>query len=88
VDAGELPPEAILDLLNAVDAWRRPDRFEELTHAAVLGERDTASALQRLQRARAAAAAVDAGAIAKESTKDIRERVNAARLDAVRRELA
>jgi tRNA nucleotidyltransferase (CCA-adding enzyme) len=86
VDAQELPPEAVLDLLNAVDAWRRPDRFEELLRAATAGERGTERVVQRLQRARKAAAAIDAGAIAKASAgaQDIKNRVNAARLEALR----
>ncbi len=86
LDAEELAPEAILELLNAADVWRRPERFEELLRAAVAGERGTERALQRLRRARGAALAVDAGAIAKASTKpdDIKARVSAARLDAIR----
>ena len=89
LDAGELPAEAILDLLNAVDPWRRPGRFEDLLRAASVGERDAERALSRLRRARDAAAAVDAGAIARASAKPelIRERVNAARLDAMRNAL-
>ena len=87
LDAEELPAEARLDLLNAVDAWRRPDRFEELLRAASVGEREADAALQALRSARAAAAAIDAGAIAKESPKDIKARVNAARLEAIRRSL-
>ena len=44
--------------------------------------------MRLLERAREAAAAVDAGKIAKEGPKnDIRERVNAARLDAIRNAL-
>ncbi len=87
VDAGELSPEAVLDLLNAVDAWRRPERFEELIRAAVAREGGIENALQRLHRAREAACAVDAGAIAKSSSKDIKQRVNASRLEAIRKEL-
>ncbi|MGZ5095299.1 MAG: multifunctional CCA tRNA nucleotidyl transferase/2'3'-cyclic phosphodiesterase/2'nucleotidase/phosphatase [Burkholderiales bacterium] len=86
VDADTLTPEAILELLNATDAWRRPERFSELLRAALAGEPDRARAIRRLQRAREAAASVDGAAIAKESSKtdDIRSRVNAARLDAIR----
>ncbi|HZN26109.1 MAG TPA: multifunctional CCA tRNA nucleotidyl transferase/2'3'-cyclic phosphodiesterase/2'nucleotidase/phosphatase [Burkholderiales bacterium] len=83
-DARELEPESVLELLNAADAWRRPDRFEELLKASGASDR----AAMRLRRAREAAAAVDAGAIAKArgQTQDIKERVNAARLDAIRAE--
>jgi tRNA nucleotidyltransferase (CCA-adding enzyme) len=85
IDAEELAPEAIMDLFNAADAWRRPERFSELVRAATAGERGTERAVRRLQRAREAAAAVDAGAIAKAGAKDnIRERVSAARLEAMR----
>jgi tRNA nucleotidyltransferase (CCA-adding enzyme) len=81
-DAQEIDAESVLELLNAVDAWRRPERFEELLGAVGATER----AAKRLRRAREAAAAVDAGAIAKAQGKrqDIKERVNAARLEAVR----
>jgi tRNA nucleotidyltransferase (CCA-adding enzyme) len=86
LDAEELPPEAILELLNAVDPWRRPERFEALLRAAVAGEKDAEGALERLRRSKAAAAAVDAGAIAKASAKpdEVRERIAAARLEAIR----
>jgi tRNA nucleotidyltransferase (CCA-adding enzyme) len=87
VDAEELPAEAILDVLDAADAWRRPERFAALVRAAVAGERGTGGAVERLRRAREAAAAVDAGAIAKANPKDIKERVSAARLEAIRQAL-
>ncbi|MDB5865504.1 MAG: cca, partial [Betaproteobacteria bacterium] len=84
-DAEALAPEAILDLLNAADAWRRPERFTELLHAALAGEPERGRAIRRMTRAREAASKVDAGAIAKAGAKnDIRERVNAARLEAIR----
>jgi tRNA nucleotidyltransferase (CCA-adding enzyme) len=88
LDAEELDPEAILELLNAADAWRRLERFEELLRASTAGERGTAQALTRLKRARDVAAAVDAGSIAKASPKNIKERVNAARLEAITKALA
>lgn len=53
--------EALLDLLKRADAFRRPERFHELLQVAGFAESiDTA----RLERALAAAAAVDAGAVA------------------------
>lgn len=90
VDAEALAPEGALDLMSAVDAWRRPERFEALLRAAAAGEADTAQALRRLRRGREAGAAVDAGAIAKTSANadEIRARLNAARLEAVRSALA
>jgi tRNA nucleotidyltransferase (CCA-adding enzyme) len=84
-DADGLTPEAILDLLNATDALRRPERFAELLRAALANDADRGRAIRRLQRAREAAAAIDAGAVASAGGKDgIRERVNAARLEAIR----
>lgn len=90
VDAAEAEPQTLLDLLNAADAWRRPQRFEALFEAAAAGEGGTAAALKRLRAARAAAAAVDGGALAKQGggADAIRARVNAARLEAIRAALA
>jgi len=86
LDAAELDAESMLELFNAVDAWRRPERFAELLTAAFAGEPDAAPARARLERARAAAAAVKAGAIAKaaKAATEIRGDVNAARLAAIR----
>jgi tRNA nucleotidyltransferase (CCA-adding enzyme) len=85
-DAEALSAEAILEVLNAVDAWRRPERFELLLNAAVAGERGLDASVRRLRRAHEAAAAVDSGAIAKATSRSwqIRERLNAARLEAIR----
>ena len=90
LDAAELGPETVMELLNAVDAWRRPERFAELLTAAFADEADAAPTRARLERALAAAAAVNAGAIARSShgATEIRGNVNAARLEAVRRALA
>jgi tRNA nucleotidyltransferase (CCA-adding enzyme) len=88
-DAEGLPAESILELFNAADAWRRPERFEQLLHAALAAEHDTEASVRRLRQAHAAAVAVDAGALAKGAPKGetIRDRVNGARLDAIRRAL-
>ena len=90
LDAAELDAESVLVLFNAVDAWRRPERFSELVTAALAGEPDAGAAQARLERARAAAAAVRAGEIAKASkdTTAIRGNVDAARLEAIRKALA
>jgi len=75
-------PEKILELLKAADAFRRPERFAELLEVARLAAHGTDFA--RLERARAAAAAVDAGAIAaKGSGADIAKLVDEARLQAI-----
>jgi tRNA nucleotidyltransferase (CCA-adding enzyme) len=55
-------PAALLELLKRTDALRRPERFAELLQAARLAALDVDT--RRLERALAAAAAVDAGAIA------------------------
>jgi tRNA nucleotidyltransferase (CCA-adding enzyme) len=90
LDAVELDPQSVLELFNTVDAWRRPERFAELVATAFAGEPDAGPAQSRLERARAAAAAVNAGEIAKASknTTAIRGNVDAARLDAIRQALA
>jgi len=90
LDAADLDAESVLELFNAVDAWRRPERFAELVMAAFAGEPDAGPARARLERARAAAAAVKAGEIARssENTTAIRGNVDAARLEAIRRALA
>jgi len=75
-------PEEILKLLKASDAFRRPERFAEVLEVARLAAHGTD--LARLERARAAAAAVDAGAIAsKASGADIARLVDEARLKAI-----
>ena len=88
-DAEALSHEAILELINAADAWRRPERFSQLLRASIAGEPASGTAVRRLEKSLAAAAAVDAGAIAKSSANadEIRERLNAARLDAIRKAL-
>ena len=84
-DAAQLDAPALLELLNAVDAWRKPQRYEELCSVALLGEPDAQRARQRLQRAYRAAAAVDAGEIARkvQGGDAIRNGVAAARLAAI-----
>jgi tRNA nucleotidyltransferase (CCA-adding enzyme) len=76
-------PEELLDVLKRTDAFRRPERFAQLLEVARGAAAKTD--LARLEKARAAAAAVDAGAIAAEgSGKEIARRVDAARLEAIR----
>ena len=55
-------PAALLELLKRTDAFRRPERFAELLQVARLAALDVDT--RRLERALAAAAAVDGGAIA------------------------
>jgi tRNA nucleotidyltransferase (CCA-adding enzyme) len=74
------PPEEILRLLKAADAFRRPERFAELLEVARLAAHGID--FSRLEKARAAAAAVDAGAIAQRGG-DIAKAVDEARLKAI-----
>lgn len=87
VDAAELDADTLLELLDATDAWRKPERFADLITAALAGEPETDALRGVLERARQAAAAIDAGAIAKaaQSPGGIRDRIRAARLDAIRK---
>jgi len=75
--------QALLQLLKGADAFRRPERFAELLQAAKLADPGLDTA--RAEKAYAAAAAVDAGAIARDAGgRDIGRRVDEARLKAIR----
>jgi tRNA nucleotidyltransferase (CCA-adding enzyme) len=86
-DAVELDAPTLLELFNAVDLWRRPERFADLMTAALAGEPDAAQARARLERARDAAVAVNAGEIAKacRNPGEIQQKVAAERLAAIAR---
>ncbi|HZP94099.1 MAG TPA: multifunctional CCA addition/repair protein [Burkholderiales bacterium] len=95
--AEELPPASVLSLLSAVDALRRPQRFEELLAVCECDFRGRSGFETRaysqadiLRAAAAAARGVDAGAIAActEDAASIARNVEAARLDAVAQALA
>jgi len=88
LDAAELDAPDVLELFNVTDAWRRPERFGELLTAAFAGEADSGGRA-RLERARAAAAAINAGEIAKGSRNagEIQSRIGAERLAAIARAL-
>jgi tRNA nucleotidyltransferase (CCA-adding enzyme) len=76
-------PDALLGVLKGADAFRRPERFAELLEAARLAEPGIDTA--RMERARAAAAAVDAGAIAScAQGADIGRLLDQARLKAIK----
>jgi tRNA nucleotidyltransferase (CCA-adding enzyme) len=84
-----LDAAALVDLLQQVDAFRRPERFESLlaVHecaAAAAGRADRAGPA-RLHRAVAAARTLDAGAIARAHPDDIANAIRAARIEAVAR---
>ena len=90
LDGAHLDAEAVLELFNIVDAWRRPERFGELMTAALAGEADAGPARDPLERALKAAAAVKAGEIARaaDGAGAIRSNIAAARLEAIRQALA
>jgi tRNA nucleotidyltransferase (CCA-adding enzyme) len=76
-------PAEILDLLKRSDAFRRPERFGELLEVAKTAA--PKADIKLLEKARAAAAAVDAGAIAGEASgSEIGKRVDEARRKAIR----
>jgi len=76
-------PDALLALLKGTDAFRRPERFAELLQAARLAEPKLDTG--RLERARQAAAAVDAGSLAKSARgAEIGRLVDAARAKALK----
>ena len=60
--AGLATPAALLELLKRTDAFRRPERFADLLQVARLAALDVDTST--LERALAAAASVDAGAVA------------------------
>jgi tRNA nucleotidyltransferase (CCA-adding enzyme) len=86
LDASELGPDGLLDLLEATDALRRPERFEQILASVFTGQSDLALSQRTIERGLTAAAGVDAGAIARTGggPEEIRERVRAARLAALR----
>jgi tRNA nucleotidyltransferase (CCA-adding enzyme) len=76
-------PDALLGVLKRADAFRRPERFAQLLEAARLADRGIDTA--RVERARAAAAAVDASAIAPSAHgADIGRLIDEARLRVIR----
>jgi tRNA nucleotidyltransferase (CCA-adding enzyme) len=89
LDAAELGAEAVLEVFDLADAWRRPERFAELMTAAFADETDGDPTRARLERALKAAAAVRGGDIARVSkgADAIRINMDAARLDAIRKAL-
>lgn len=89
--AQQLRPNTILKMLEATDAMRRPERFEQFLQACECDARGRPGfetcdypAADYLHTALAAAQGVDAGAIAQRgATIDIGDRIRAARLHAI-----
>ena len=86
VDAQELDAAEVLELLDSTDAWRRPERFADLVDAALVDEPHAGVVRARLVAAQRAAAAVNAGEIARQAKTpaEIRSRIDEARLTAIR----
>ena len=78
--------EELHALLKHADAFRRPERFEDLLSACGIADPATASGAQHARAALSAATAVDAGAIARDASApgEIAARIDAARLAAIR----
>jgi tRNA nucleotidyltransferase (CCA-adding enzyme) len=90
LDAAEEGANSVLELFNMADAWRRPERFNDLMTSSFAAEPDAGPTRARLERALRAAVAVKAGLIAKDSQRAevIRINIDAARLEAIRKALA
>ena len=94
----ELRPATILELFEATDAFRRPDRFERLLLACEADARGRGPGLRAapypqaglLRRVREAAARVrlDPGFLASSTGPDIAAQVRATRVEAIREALA
>ena len=78
-------PEQLLELFKRGDAFRRRERFGQLLQAAKLAQPE--ADLQRVEKALAAAASVDAGAIARAAPADIPARLDEARRQAIKQVL-
>jgi tRNA nucleotidyltransferase (CCA-adding enzyme) len=91
-DARRLGAEALVDLLERTDAFRRPDRFADLLDAcecdaAALGAVDP-QRVPHLHRALAAAQAVDGGAVAQANPQHVGAAIRSARIAAIAEALA
>jgi tRNA nucleotidyltransferase (CCA-adding enzyme) len=80
-DAAATPP-GLLDVLQACDAFRRPERFAQWL-AVCRYDGGSAEAAARLEDARVAAQAVDAGAIARAHPRDVAGAIRRARVAAI-----
>ena len=84
----DVAPEAIFELLAQVDAFRRPTRFDQFLQvcdliAAECGQTAASAAGAHIRRALAAAASVDAGAIAANSPTGVALAIRTARIAAI-----
>ncbi len=81
--ASELDAGALADLLQRLDACRRPERFAALLGVCECAGLGNAAARARLRRAFEAARAVDAGAAARARPEEVAAAVRAARVAAI-----
>ncbi|MDB5810283.1 MAG: phosphatase [Betaproteobacteria bacterium] len=89
-NAAILGADALLSLLQTTDAFRRPERFEQLLEVCVVAPQPASeAAMTRLRDALAAARAVDAGAVAQRASDpaQIKDDVARARVAAIRHTL-
>jgi tRNA nucleotidyltransferase (CCA-adding enzyme) len=90
--AAELAPAALLDLMLAADALRRPERFEQLLRVCAAdrqsspGSSPASCPAARLTAALNVVRSVDAGAVVsgRPGARDVPRRIRAARLKALR----
>jgi tRNA nucleotidyltransferase (CCA-adding enzyme) len=90
--AAELAPAALLDLMLAADALRRPERFEQLLRVCAADRQSSPGAspascpAARLTAALNVVRSVDAGAVVsgRPGARDVPRRIRAARLKALR----
>ncbi len=80
----------LLSLLKLADGFRRKERFEDLLRTALLAAPEVEAGARRARQALAAAAAIDAGAVAAtaDSPGGIAKAIDAARLDAIQKGFA
>jgi tRNA nucleotidyltransferase (CCA-adding enzyme) len=90
--AGELRPATLLDLLESMDAFRRPERLDQVLLACEADYRGRLGFTDRpypqagrVRAAFAAAASVDAAAIAAATPDQVAEQLRQARVAAIRR---
>jgi tRNA nucleotidyltransferase (CCA-adding enzyme) len=86
IGGSPLAPEALLDVLDRMDVWRKPERFNELMIVAKIQDLET----ETLVMAYLAARKVDATGIATDLSNEanagqlIKERIRSARISTIK----
>ncbi len=88
IAAQALDATALVDLLQQVDPYRRPERFALLLDAARAVDPASTAALERLRRAHAVAASISSADIARNNRGNEANAIRAARITAVAAMLA